>query len=122
MSRPDGQRDPFASVVGLRRGRADSRAAGREPTDLERARELAPLVGAALSFDDIVASARALRRRAQQLGVEVIHGVFSEGEDADGETALTLLVSVTGELIGVVELDAEGDAQLLRPDRSRWTR
>src|SRR4051794_35623273 len=101
MSRPSSHRDPFASVVGMRRGRTDSGAAGRELTDLDRARELTPLVGAALAVDDIVASARALRRRAHQLGVEVIHGVFSEGEDADGDTALTLLLSLTGQLIGV---------------------
>lgn len=115
----DRARDPFASVVGFRRGAVGGLVTPRELTDLDRAHELLPLVEAALAGEHIMVSAIALRRRAHQLGVEVVHGVFSSGECSDVESPLTLLMSVTGALIGVIELDYGGCPLLLRPDQPR---
>lgn len=111
--------DAFTSVIGARRGTVEGRLPDREPTDLDRARELQPLVGAALAGEHIMDSAIALRRRAHQLGIEVVHGVFSSGEYSDVESPLTLLMSVTGALIGVIGLDYDGCPLLLRPDQPR---
>ena len=101
------QRDPFAAIVGTRRG-AIRTDAPREPTNLDRARELVPLVGASLVGRDFVDSALALRRRAHALGVDVVHGLFTSDADSDTETPLTLLFRPAGELIAVIEIDWDG--------------
>jgi hypothetical protein len=111
--------DAFARVVGERRGRGQAEA--REPeTDLARARELAARIAEDIEAEDMLAATRDLRRRADELGVDVHHGAFTATGDEYERTGLTLLIARRGGLIGVVAHESEG-AQLFRPDQTRWT-
>jgi len=109
--------DAFRSVVGDRRGTtAEGCRASSELTDLDRARELRPLVTDSLLGADIVQTAVTLRRRAAALGVEVVCArVLAGVDDEELNVCLTLLFSADV-LIGAVELDSNGQAILLRPD------
>jgi hypothetical protein len=113
--------DAFTSVVGVRRGAPEGRATDREPTDLDRARELTPLVADSLQRSDILQTTLALRERAVALGIEVVPArVLAGVDDQELDVCLTLLFSATQELIGAVELNPEGQPVLLRPDAVRW--
>lgn len=109
--------DAFTSVVGTRRGTAEGRAPDRPLTDLDRARELTPLVADSLLGSEIVKTAVALRHRAAALGVDVVCArVVAGADDYELNVCLTLLFSADDKLIGAVELDFDGQAVLLRPD------
>jgi len=113
--------DAFASVVGVRRGIAGGRAINRELTDLDRAREIAPLVADSLLCSDMVQATVTLRRQAGALGVDVVRARVLAGiDDEELDVCLTLLFSADA-LIAAVELDADGQTVLLRPDApTRW--
>jgi hypothetical protein len=112
--------DLFSAVVGSRRGVSGSRSAVRERTDLDRVRELAPLVAASILGRKPVANTVALRHRAHALRIEVVRGQFATDDECDVESEWTVLLSPTGALIGVVAVGCDGVATLLRSDGVRW--
>lgn len=110
--------DAFGSVIGDRRGTPEGRATDREPTDLDHARELTPLIADSLLSSDALQTTRTLRHRADALGVDVVSvRVLAGIADQELDVCLTLLFSAaTQELIAAVELNPEGHPMLLRPD------
>lgn len=106
-------RDVFTEVLGERRGSPHLDAAERERTDLDRVRELVPLIAAVSSGEQFCVSTIALRRRARALGVEVLHGLFGTSAESEVEAELTLVYWLDARLLGVVEADARGVSSVL---------
>jgi hypothetical protein len=104
-------------VVGDRRGRPNVAEPDHPLTELDRVRELAPLVAASLVGEDILGASIALHRRSAALGVEVVHARVVSGPDStELDLALTLLLTAEEELIGVVRVGGNGSGVLLRND------
>ena len=111
--------DAFAAVVGRGRG-GRAKVAPEPPSELDRVRELAPLIAGSLTATDFVETAIALNARAAEHRIEVVHGQVVEGFDGHGfSSPVTLMLSAAGELCGVTWLTLDGDVVLLRPDKPR---